>query len=210
MENRQLNPSSLVLNGMRIIILFLFAALASSTLRAGDEYPIPEMPTQIVLTSGRVLKDVTVIRWEKNRVLIRWAGGKEPIPFSIFKSPSQAEVERMSRGLEDYSGEISGQIYLVTNGAGSYKFANAEVYLTPLGADGKPSRSKDSSIYARTDADGRFVIKKAASGPFILRCTARRMVGGSTQFYHWNLIARELRDPKNVVMSNSNISIDTE
>lgn len=41
------------------------------------------LPAEIHLKSGRVIKNFTVLRWESDKVIVKHAGGAEPIPFSL-------------------------------------------------------------------------------------------------------------------------------
>jgi hypothetical protein len=62
---------------------------------AEDKPAPPTMPSEVTLTSGRVLRGVSVIRWEPNRVVLRHTGGADPIAFSLVKSISAEDLAAM-------------------------------------------------------------------------------------------------------------------
>lgn len=66
---------TLVLISISWLALFAFISPAHS-----------ETITEITLTSGRILKNIQVIRWEKERVVLKYSGGADPIAFSLIKS----------------------------------------------------------------------------------------------------------------------------
>lgn len=101
------------------------------------------MPTEVTLTSGRVLRKVEVVRWEEKRVVLRYAGGADPIAFTLFKSPTPAEVEtlRVAASMApepkpaapvSQAKRIAGQVFVATRGAGTYKFSSAPLAAYPL------------------------------------------------------------------------------
>lgn len=116
-------------------VLILLAMVLSVAMRAEDK-PAPTMPDEVTLTSGRVLKKVTVIRWEKERVVLKYAGGVEPVHFSLIKSISPEEIRSMQAEGKRIASlppaalktrKIHGQVFVTTMGAGAYKFAGAPV-----------------------------------------------------------------------------------
>lgn len=77
--------------------LLVISLLDGALFGAEAEKPVPVMPREITLTSGRVLRDVQVIRWESNRVVLKHAAGVDPIAFSLIKSPTAAELKAMQQ-----------------------------------------------------------------------------------------------------------------
>lgn len=97
------------------------------------------MPSEVTLTTGRVLRNVQVVRWETNRVVLKYSGGVDPIAFSLFKSPTPDQLPAIRENdLEKKAStttkagveprKITGQVFVTTRGAGSYKFSGAPVY----------------------------------------------------------------------------------
>lgn len=80
-------------------LLVWFALIALAVARGADdkaqETPPPSMPSEVLLTSGRTLRGVKVVRWERDRVVLKHAAGVDPIAFSIIKSVPRADLERM-------------------------------------------------------------------------------------------------------------------
>jgi hypothetical protein len=102
------------------------------------------MPSEVTLTSGRVLRNVEVVRWESNRVVLRYSGGIDPIAFTLFATPAPAELPGIRKTWElearlaaaeavkpPATSRISGQVFVTTRGAGAYKFAGANVRAYP-------------------------------------------------------------------------------
>lgn len=114
----------------------MFAAAAE------EEKAVPTMPETVTLTTGRVLRNVQVVRWEKDRVVLKYTGGIDPIAFSLIKEPGPAELTAIRTGAKKAEAKvnapanrlISGQVFVTTRGAGAYKFAGARVIAFPSGA----------------------------------------------------------------------------
>jgi hypothetical protein len=103
------------------------------------------MPSDVTLTTGRVLRNVQVLRWETNRVVLKYSGGVDPIAFSLFKSPTpeqlpairESDLEKKAAATAKANAEprkIAGQVFVTTRGTGSYKFSGARVRAFSPGA----------------------------------------------------------------------------
>lgn len=79
------------------IVCALALSLAVGSFAEETLKPIRSMPSEVTLTSGRVLRKVEVIRWQKDRVVLKHAGGADPIAFSLIKSISMEDLEAMSK-----------------------------------------------------------------------------------------------------------------
>jgi len=99
------------------------------------------MPNDVTLTTGRVLRNVKVLRWEKDRVVLRHAGGVDPVAFVLFKIPAPEDLPAI-RAASDASPKpgivapaagaehtLTGQV--LTTLRGSFKFANVTVRAYP-------------------------------------------------------------------------------
>lgn len=123
----------LLLAGLSMSLCFAFGQ---------DESAAPTMPDTVTLTTGRVLKSVQVVRWEKERVVLKYAGGVDPIAFSLIKEPSPSQLAAIRNAAKENESKISspanrtvtGQVFVTTRGAGAYKFAGAKVTAYPLSA----------------------------------------------------------------------------
>src|SRR5882724_8497201 len=67
-------------------ILFLFAAL---NLFADDPAAPPMLPESLTLTSKVVLRKISAVRWEKDRVIIHHLGGTDPILYNYIAEPQR-------------------------------------------------------------------------------------------------------------------------
>ena len=120
-----------------VLWIGLIGLIGRSGLIGAEE--TPTMPSEVTLTSGRVLRNVTVIRWEKERVVLRHAAGADPIAFSLVAEPLRSQLPairaagaalieaKKTEAAKVYS--VSGQVFVTTRGAQSYKFAGAHVRL---------------------------------------------------------------------------------
>lgn len=113
--------------------------MATSAFAADTPVTRVAMPSEVTLTTGRVLRNVQVVRWETNRVVLKYSGGVDPIAFSLFKSPTpeqlpairESDLEKKAATTTKATAEprkIGGQVFVTTRGAGSYKFSGARVY----------------------------------------------------------------------------------
>ncbi len=75
---------------MKHALLFLFFAVAC--LAADDRKPTP-LPDTVTLKNGAVLKKVSVIRWQKDAVVLKHQGGADPIRFEHMSSESRTIFE---------------------------------------------------------------------------------------------------------------------
>lgn len=77
---------------MKHILLMLCLAVACL---AADETPpaLPPLPDTVTLKNGAVLKKVSVIRWQKDAVVLKHQGGADPIRFEHMSPESRALFE---------------------------------------------------------------------------------------------------------------------
>ncbi len=80
-----------------------YKALAGLILAVGirmtaEDKPSLTMPSEVTLTNGRVLRGVQVIRWERDRVILKYIGGADPIMFSLIKIPDRVTLESIRKG----------------------------------------------------------------------------------------------------------------
>lgn len=147
----------------------LFVALCLICIFAcagATEAPVPRMPEEVTLTTGRVLRKVQVVRWERERVVIKHSAGADPIPFSLFSEPLRSSLpairDAYAQNLikeQKASRLISGQVFIATNAAGSYKFGAVRVLAVPLSALAQIQERADSEVrtaYAKADERRRY------------------------------------------------------
>ena len=61
-------------------LLFVVAAIAA------------DFPTELKLTNGATLRNVSVVRWEKERVILKHAGGIDPVRYDHIVAEQRAIV----------------------------------------------------------------------------------------------------------------------
>lgn len=109
---------------LMLIVVGLLGCL-SPLPAAEPEKPAPVMPTEVTLTSGRVLRGVSVVRWERDRVVLKHVGGADPIAFSLFLKPTPAELMLIRGGdtrvparpeVKATARTVEGQVFFVVGG----------------------------------------------------------------------------------------------
>jgi hypothetical protein len=109
-------------NPMLLAGLLLLGMLSAG---AAEPAPAPTMPSEVMLTSGRVLRKVEVIRWEKDRVVLKHSAGADPIAFSLIAEPLRSELAGIRAASTANSSKpraavttrrIDGQIFYVAGG----------------------------------------------------------------------------------------------
>lgn len=78
---------------MKAIALVLLTPL--STFCHGEEGKAPPLPSTITLVSGTVLQKVSVVRWEKDAVVVKHQGGIDPVRFTSMKPESREAFEKL-------------------------------------------------------------------------------------------------------------------
>lgn len=211
--------------------LILTVILATSAW-AAEEKAAPTMPSEVTLTSGRVLRNVQVLRWESNRVVLKHSAGADPISFALFKTPTPAElpaIKLASTAVLNKSAEAKkaaqaeaaapkkyeGQVFIVTRGAGSYLLG-----ATPLRIYFK-ARSEILDAYkwssdaprpdeiAVSDAEGRFSFMAPGTGPVTIVAKGKRLVGSNInhdyETYLWIVSVDEMPNRFQPLLSNGNM-----
>ncbi len=124
---------------MKRLIAVLLAGLCCAAYCA-EEKPAPVMPTEVTLTTGRVLRNVKVIRWEKDRVVLKHSGGADPIAFSLVTEPLRSQLAVIREAVTNSPAttiastakprEIQGQVFFIAGGnSRSPRIAGVEVRL---------------------------------------------------------------------------------
>jgi hypothetical protein len=152
------------------------------------ETEIPEFPTQITLRNGAVLRKCTWIRWEKDMVVVKHAGGIDPVRFSILSEKSKSEIDKIVEAFNTPR-IVHGTVFVTTRGAGAYKFANEIVLAYEEAAWMKSTKIPPESVtpigFAKTNAEGKFEIKLPHSKPTFLYCVASRAAAGTYEHNVW-------------------------
>ena len=94
--------------------------------------------------------------------------------------------------------EIDGQIFVVTQGAGTYKLSLVSVFVQ--------KQSGEPVATVKTDADGKFSLK-LPRGEYAFKAYASRKVWDETEFYEWDVPVRLEQAKQQVFLSNDNVIV---
>lgn len=203
-------------------LLFACACLVSIATAAET------LPTEIRLTRGVVLRNVKPERFEKTRVILRHAGGVDPVLYANIQDPERTALEAARDRIlasaqpakaekQSYEGQtFSGEVYIATRGGETKRLAEVSVYAFPMTAWTAFDSYQKVTLPApvaktMTDGDGRFTLKVPPNVDVFLLARAQRMVGGrgSTDPYEryvWRVPAADIEAPDKVIFSNRNLS----
>lgn len=215
---------------MKTVLTLILACLALTLGAQEDNSPV--MPETVTLKSGRVLRNVEVIRWESNRVVLKYAGGADPVPFSIFKDPDPSQLPAIraaeqkaakaaalaaakAAAAEKSKGEdlieYHGQAFIMTKGAGNYKIGGMTVLVLPPEAEEAFSSTYSTVSLpkpiakASTDADGKFTFKLPAGQKFFLFGQSHRQLpSGNVEEYEWRVPSHKITNPASVLLNSWN------
>jgi hypothetical protein len=85
---------------LRLLFPILLALTLTFSVRAADpapaDVPPPPVPSDVQLRNGVTLHKVSVVRWEKDRVVLKHAGGADPIRYVDLADSQKAAI--MARG----------------------------------------------------------------------------------------------------------------
>lgn len=118
----------------------LCCLLLGDLVLAGEAKPA-DFPKEIRLSSGGVLRNTSPVRWTNDAVVIKHAGGADPVRFEHIAEPDRtAVVSARPSGAQPAKSppktlrieKVSGQVFITTRGAGAYKFSGEEVTFFPL------------------------------------------------------------------------------
>jgi hypothetical protein len=201
------------------ILLFAITAIAA------------DFPTELKLTNGATLRNVSVVRWEKDRVILKHAGGIDPVRYDHIDAGQRATVLEARDAAAAVAAKakaeqpiipsavqagnvIEGQAFIVTRGAGNYKLGGMTIYAFPgdrMGAfDGSSTVDLgEPTATAKTDADGKFKLKLPNSEDYFVFARSMRLAGSSQEDYEWIVKSSEITDRTNVLLENSNHTVPT-
>jgi hypothetical protein len=202
--------------------------LIATWLPAADETPDevpPPVPSDVQLRNGAVLHKVTVLRWEKSLVVLKHAGGADPIRYVDIADSQKAAI--MARGQYEiahppiprppppdaaagknvviYKGQVTiPTVDPVTKVGAVYKFAGIAVYVFPLSAlkafDGEidPVDLPKPIVRTTTDADGNFLLSVPADTPHFIFSEAERVVPSGRDYLAWRVESKDIKNPQDV------------
>jgi len=169
-------------------LFFAFSAIAA------------DFPTELKLTNGATLRNVSVVRMEKDRIILKHAGGIDPIRFSQIDPVQRGEI----LGEPNKAYKYGGEVFVVTRGAGNYKLGGIEVSVFN-GVKSSYGQSMKATKAVRTDSDGKFAFDWTGDAQFFLIVKATRRISGETEVYSWKLDRYELSPVEHFQLSNHNM-----
>lgn len=206
---------------MRTLLLSLLAAVVALMAFAAD---LPPLPESVTLANGKTLHEVSVVRYEPGRVVLKYRGGAAGFRFEhlrkdhaeIFRAHARAAEARTAQSAPAKTQRYEGQVFIQTVGAGPYKFGGTKVRVFAM-----EQRAAFDSIgeirpgapilTAITDADGRFRFELPADRDFFLFAQAYRYHptyprSGSDEHetYQWILSRTEIEDPSAIMLTGRN------
>lgn len=209
----------------RVLLGLFFAAVVA---QADEPKAPPTMPSEVTLSSGRVLRNVQVLRWDKDRVVLKHAGGTEPVPFSLFKVPAEADARVIRAAALDAEAKArlvaakqdavkaeeketrKGQAFIVTRGAGAYKMAGLTVYVLPqeawsaMDTNTQPIFLPAPLATLTTDSDGNFEVTLPHGTPFVLLAQGHRLAGTREEIYEWRVRSADFKPGETIILGNDN------
>ena len=186
-----------------------------------------DFPTDLKLTNGATLHSVSVVRWEKDRVILKHAGGIDPVRFDHIDAAQRATVLEIRDAEAKAKTEqpaiptaaqavnvIEGQAFIATRGAGNYKIGGMTIYAFPIDRirvlDSTSTVDLGEPIATtKTDADGKFKLKLPNSEDYFLFAHGTRIAGSIQEDYEWTVKSSEITDRTNVLLENSNHTVPT-
>jgi hypothetical protein len=173
-------------------LLFVIAAIAA------------DLPTELKLTNGATLHNASVVRWEKDRVILKHAGGIDPIRYDHIDEAQRAAVfaakaqltatEQNNDVIKPSERKISGTAY--DQGIEQpYVFAAMKVYVYPVAqmdavseADRESKELPPALLETTTDKEGRFDLSVSPeSEVFIFAKYVRSYRIGTRSVWVWTL-----------------------
>jgi hypothetical protein len=216
---------------MRSLLCFLLIFSVARLVAADDATPPgpPQLPQDLTLTSKVVLHKISVVRWEKDRVIIHYPGGTDPIYYKYIAEPQRSvmlalrDIEMAkgpahSHGPDDATaavapagGKFLGMCYLNQPGATTvFKMPGVLVLILPPDAE---SRFKDNNatiilpkplLQVTTDGQGQFAFELPDKQEFYLVAQSYRLVGGQHVYYHWRMPSSAIKDPSHIILNSDN------
>ncbi len=214
---------------MRFLFLALFVpAFACAANDSAKEKSVITQPiAELKLTNGAVFRNVSIVRYEREMVVLKISGSNAPFQYRYIPEPLRTQMfaERDAElakpkpaavpiipGVEKSSRAYEGQAFVVTRGAGNYKLGDMAVYAFPKSVWYEAESTVGGTMNfgrplarAKTDAEGKFKLQLPTEEDFFIFAQASRLAGSSAEYYQWTVKSSELKDRSNVLLTNSNM-----
>jgi len=101
-----------------LIGLCFWVGIVTAAEKPAEELKLPE---EIVLKSGRTLKNISVVRWEQDRVVLKFTGGADPIPFSIITNVPLATLQTLRDAARTRKNAVDAEVLKMRQAAENEK-----------------------------------------------------------------------------------------
>jgi hypothetical protein len=186
------------------------------------------LPENLTLTSNVVLHKISVVRWEKERVVIHHLGGTDPIYYKYIADPQRgimlalrdiqmSKPQPRSRAVADaapvaHDSKFSGECYVAesSTGTGIYKISGVTILVLPPEAaerfadDNSTITLPKPLTQAVTDDQGKFAFTLPLNQDFYLVAQSYRLVAGQKLYFNWHMKGSDFKDPNHIVLNNTN------
>lgn len=211
-----------------ILAVLLVIGIAVAALFAAET----TLPTEVHLTTGAVLRHVSPVRFEHARVVLRHAGGVDPVAYTLISEPDRAAFEAARDAAAQQKHEeakpaaesartFKGEIFIATKGGENRKLGDVDVYAFSAACLSRFDTNMTVELpaplaHAVTDSKGQFTLSVPGSEKVFLFVRARRYVGAINgqdpwEHYVWRLTEDQISNPGKIELSNRNlIQLDHE
>ncbi len=101
-----------------LLSLCFLVGVVTAAEKPAEELKLPE---EIVLKSGRTLKNISVVRWEQDRVVLKFTGGADPIPFSIITNVPLATLQKLRDAARTRKNAVDAEVVKMRQAAENEK-----------------------------------------------------------------------------------------
>lgn len=210
------------MRALRTIVLF---GVLSAGVIGAETPPLPQPLPEVKLTTGAVFKNVTVVRYEKDKVALKWASGNASYAYSMIQEPLRgqmiaardASAAAPSPSAVPEAGPaprvIKGEAFI---GGGEsqglrVKFAGLKIAAYELSKaraafDTNTAPELPPSIAeTESDGEGRFEIEVPAGVPVMIVAKGKHRAarGGRVTDWEWRVPDKDIKGNK-VMLTDSN------
>jgi len=183
--------------------------------------PVPTMPASIKLTNGTVLRNVSVVRWQRESVTIKHTGGADTIYYSYLAEPDRTTVlaarddaiknGRANPSAKPVDNTVRGTVSVSAEDGSELQLSGVKVYAVRIDALGLLStyvtrvRLPKPLATSVTGADGQFSLAVPAGEDFFIFAKTEKLIGQSWQHYEWRVPISQVGDRQSVTLSGASV-----
>jgi hypothetical protein len=177
------------------------------------------MPGSITLTNGTVLRNISVVRWQKESVTLKHTGGADTIYYAYIAEPDRTTVLAVrDDALKNKKGDAStkvtdnsvkGTIIVSNTDSDNVPLAQVKVYAIRIDAlnlfatDGSRVSLPKPIASTVTGADGQFSLTVPAGVEYFIFAKAAQQVGQTWEHYEWRVPLSQVGDRQNVTLTSA-------